>query len=124
MDRMEIEGLWSVRYDLPQLPPFDSEKSDLEEAGFFRLENGFAYGRDPWGHEYSGTYTLTDGVIRASATVLRYLPDAIAIFSGVGDEFQLEFEGEFNSPNYFSMRGQLLEDPAQEIVVNCSRIVP
>lgn len=121
---MEIEGLWSVKYDLPQRPPFDSGAADPQEAGFFRLENGTAYGRDPWGHEYSGTYSLTDGVIRASATVLRYLPDAIAIFSGVGDSFQVEFEGEFDDPNYFSLRGQLLEDPTQEIVVNCSRIIP
>jgi T3SS negative regulator,GrlR len=121
---MEIEGLWSVKYALPQRPPFDLGTSDPEEAGFFRLENGVAYGRDPWGHEYSGTYSVTDGVIRASAVVLRYLPDAIAIFSGVGDEFQLEFEGEFNNPNHFSMRGQLLEDPVQEIVVTCSRIMP
>ena len=96
---MEIEGLWSVRYALPRRPPFASQEGDPEEAGFFRLENGVAYGRDPWGHEYSGTYTVTDGVIRASAMVLRYLPEAIAIFRGVGDEFKLEFEGEFNSPN-------------------------
>src|ERR1700737_1752366 len=121
---MEIEGLWSVTYALPQGPPDDCEEGDPEEAGFFRLENGVAYGRDPWGHEYSGTYTVTDGVIRASATVLRYRPNAIAIFSGVGDEFQLEFEGEFNSPDFFSLKGLLVEDPAQEIVVDCSRIIP
>jgi hypothetical protein len=121
---MEIEGLWSVWYALPQQPSLDSDQNDPSEAGFFRLENGVAYGRDPWGHEYSGTYSLTDGVVHASAMVLRYLPDAVAIFSGVGDAFHLEFEGAFNNPNHFSMKGHLVEDPAQEIVVNCSRIIP
>jgi hypothetical protein len=120
---MEIDGTWKVRYAVRQQPPFTTEEGDEEEAATITLKNSEISGRDPWGYEYSGKYSLTDGRIKASITATPYEQDAGAIFDGVRGQFHLNLEGEFNSPNYFSMRGSVVEAPSQEVVINCTRIV-
>src|SRR5947209_2680491 len=101
---MELDGMWKVRYSIPQRPPFITEEGDEEEAATIILTNGTISGKDPWGHEYSGEYSLNEGVIKASVIATPYRSDAELIFNGLSGPVHLYLEGEYNSPNYFSMQ--------------------
>ncbi len=118
---MEIDGDWEVRYSAIQEQPFDSEEGDPEEAATITLNEGKITGRDPFGYEYSGNYSLSDKVLKANVIATPYDSDAEPIFEEVVGQFTLDLEGEFNSPNFFSMRGKIVENPLHQIVLNCSR---
>src|SRR2546423_7456677 len=118
---MEIDGTWNMRYSVRQHPPFTTEEGDEEEVATITLANGKISGRDPWGHEYSGEYSITDGLIKASVTATPYRDDAELIFDGVSGTIHLDLEGLYNSPNHFTMRGSVIEASSQEVVLVCSR---
>ena len=118
----DIAGLWGMRYALRQREPFGNEEGDPEEAGEFNLENGRLSGIDPWGFEYLGFYTVVDKRLTASVISSPYRNDAFSILDGTNRRIHIEFEGEYNSPNYVALRGREVSgDPDAEIVINCRR---
>ena len=121
-DRSTIDGLWRVRYSARQKAPFGNVEGDSEEAATILLADGKISGRDPWGYEYSGHYAFHENQLKAFIAASPYRPDAQPIFEGISGPFHLEVTGEYNSPNYFSARGPIVEEPSEEIVLNCSRV--
>ncbi len=118
---MNIEGKWKVRYALAQEAPFSNEEGDIEEVGEVVFNNGSVLGNDPHGGVYSGTYSFLNNQIRATVLVSTLEEDSESIFENVAFPFNLELEGEFNTPNRFSMTGKVLENEIHKIILNCER---
>jgi hypothetical protein len=118
---MEIDGTWNVRYVVRQQPPFTSEEGDPDEVAKVILNNGKVSGKDPFGYEYAGEYSLSDETVRATIIATPYDPDAAPIFDGVAGQFILSLIGEYRSPDHFSMEGFIVGNPSQRIVLVCNR---
>ncbi|MBA2339118.1 MAG: hypothetical protein H0V88_01885 [Pyrinomonadaceae bacterium] len=118
---MEIDGTWNVRYVVRQQPPFTTEEGDADEVAKVILDSGKVSGRDPFGYEFSGEYSLNDETIKALIVATPYQSDAEPIFDDVAGQFILNLEGEYRSPNHFSMAGFIVGNPSQKIVLICNR---
>lgn len=118
---MQIEGTWRMRYVVRQEPPFISEEGDADEVATIILQDGKVSGRDPFGYEYSGEYSLNGETAKAVVIATPYRPDAEPIFNGVTGQFILNLEGAYRSPDHFSMEGFIVGNPSQRIVLICNR---
>ena len=121
---MQIDGRWNVRYAINYVNPFSNEEGDPDESGEIILSSGQIIGSDPWGGSYNGTYDIKGNKISSSVTVTgdESDPEWEPIFEGIKSPFKLILNGEFNSPDYFSMRGNVDDAPQHQVVLNCSRI--
>ena len=117
---MLIDGVWRANYVLNHPEPF-TDMGDPEEFGIIVIQDGLIMGRDPWGSQYSGKYTLKDSKIHAILDVSAYTPYAQPVFDDLVHPFQLEINGEFNSPDFFSVIGSVVGTEARNLVVNCRR---
>jgi hypothetical protein len=119
---MDIQGKWKVRYSAKQDAIFVNEDGEPDEIGLVELIDGSVSGSDQWGGHYSGTYQLDGSKLTALVSVRSDEMDQPFIIDGVSNPFELLLEGEFNSPDYFSMRGFVKDKPGSEIILNCSRV--
>lgn len=75
-----------------------------------------------WEFEYLGFYSVVDNGLTASVVSSPYRNDAFSVLDGTNRRIHIEFEGEYNSPNYVALRGREVGgDPDAEIVINCRR---
>lgn len=117
---MNPDGVWKVRYMVRSQSPFTNEEGDPDEVGTVYLQNGKISGQDPWGSEYSGEYSLNGEKITAVVKVSAYDSTSVSTF-GVKYPYHFDLQGNYSSPNYFSMTGKMIEDSSKEIVLNLTR---
>jgi hypothetical protein len=118
---MDIEGTWKVRYAAKQQPPFITEEGDEEETATIVLEDGKVTGKDPFGFEYSGEYSLNGDAFEAMIHSKPYEPNAVSIFPGLTGASTLNVKGHYRSPDHFSAEGFIVEHPSYQFVLICNR---
>jgi hypothetical protein len=119
---MLIDGVWRAYYTANNPEPFTDE-SDPDESAIVIMQDGVIMGRDPWGLQYSGRYTLNGSNIHVILNVSAYTPDAHSVIPGLVPPYQLDLKGEFNSSNYFSVVGEAVGAAVSSLVVNCQRMI-
>jgi hypothetical protein len=120
---VSIDGTWKARYAVEQKGPFDTEEGDPGEAGVMIFAGANIFGTDPLGGSYRGRFTLSEsGVFQARVLVTHEDPEWPPVFEGLSFPFEMEFAGEFRSPDYFSARGSVIGFPEHKMVVNLKRL--
>ena len=119
---MPIEGVWKVNYSVAAPQPFINV-GDPDEAGIIIIQDGVVMGQDPWGSQYTGKYTLEGSLFKVVLTVDAYCADVVPVIPGLVHPFTMEMEGEFNSPDHFSVRGKVVDAEVLDLMVNCKRLI-
>lgn len=116
-----LEGRWKARYAQMQREPFVTEEGGDDEAATIVLSDGMVSGQDPFGGEYSGTYSVQGEHFQARVFVTSRDPTANTIFRGLSFPLELDLSGDHRSPDHFSAVGVVVGQSSQGIVINLTR---
>ncbi|HKX32949.1 MAG TPA: hypothetical protein VJ302_35025 [Blastocatellia bacterium] len=122
---MKLDGTWIARYAIRR-PRFINDASGEDKAATVIFKDGKISGNDIFGFEYSGEFSLDGQAVKALVIATPNKPGAESILCDVNgrrltEKYHVSLEGYFGSANRFSMTGRLIENRAQEVVINFTR---